>query len=75
MIRRIIQRLNKLFLALIVPFVACAEWLMHALNIPHIEGWWVVMLEGGVAITGAGAVSALYQKMIKLKKAAQLSKQ
>ncbi len=29
-----------------------AETLMHLLNIPHVEGWWIPIASGSTAVTG-----------------------
>ena len=49
---------------LVVAAVMGLESVMHALNIPHVEGWWAPLLGGGICL-GTGAA---WQKWRKKRK-------
>ena len=52
---------HRLASALIMAAVVGSEGLMHTLNIPHLEGWWIPLMSGGAA----AAISAWLSKWRK----------
>ncbi|NBX03510.1 MAG: hypothetical protein EBR02_05535 [Alphaproteobacteria bacterium] len=56
---RVLQWLSNRFCRwlsfLLMLLVVSSEWILHALNLPHVEGWWVPLMgSGAFASTAAG---------------------
>lgn len=43
--------IHRLASALAMAALVGAEGFMHAFSIPHVEGWWIPLLSGGIAAT------------------------
>jgi|GEM_PF-6849589 len=67
------HKMHRWLSLLLMSCVAGSEALMHILNIPHIEGWWLPMLEGGVIITIFTTAVAWAHKLGKKKENSPLA--
>ena len=54
--------MHRWLTALLTAVVMGAEGFMHALGIPHLEGWWIPVLSSGAV---ASAIAMCFQKLKK----------
>ena len=47
-----VDKVSYAWSAIIVSLALGADTLMHVLNVPHIEGWWIPVVSGSSAFAG-----------------------